>query len=397
MLLSLSSMAAASYSFQKRIFPIISDSSLSVNRNTLPGKFPLPTARRVLYNAREKYRFPAPGQTVRRGNHNKRNKIMEYHLNQAIIHLLDSGASAPLLSEQPLVLDDENSDYLLGHIIKLHTGDDCKNCTFLPGSPFEEMLIREKEFVPMSQSAAQMFFEQMMRYPEIPSGDLAVADLTIDGKPFLAILKMNYRTAYLHDAGHPGLVSLVRQKTILPSSTSKCDEAILIQLDTGAVKLVEKRVEMDGGRDFYISTKLLNTSPAKTEKVKLQAVRDAALHAVKEAYDDDGKVETAVANIIRAETSEDILPVQQVKARLERDFPEAASAFEEELIADDIRMEEQITVPPARIKKITSRTVKSHSGIEVKIPGDVFLSDETVEFINNPDGSLSLLVKNVIL
>ena len=59
--------------------------------------------------------------------------------------------------------------------------------------------------------------------------------------------------------------------------------------------------------------------------------------------------------------------------------------------------EEQITVPPARIKKITSRTVKSHSGIEVKIPGDVFLSDETVEFINNPDGSLSLLVKNVIL
>ncbi len=67
MLLSLSSMAAASYSFQKRISPIISDSSLSVNWNTLPGKFPLPTARRVLYNAREKYGFPAPGPTVRLG------------------------------------------------------------------------------------------------------------------------------------------------------------------------------------------------------------------------------------------------------------------------------------------------------------------------------------------
>lgn len=322
---------------------------------------------------------------------------MEYHLNQAIIHVLDGGAGAPGLSEKPLVLDDENSDYLLGLIIKLHTGDDCKNCRFQPGSQFEEMLIREKEFVPMSQAAAQMFFEQMMRYPEIPSGDLAVADLLIDGKPHLALLKMNYRSAYAHDSADPGLVKLVRQRTILPSSSSKCDEAILIDLAEGGVKLVEKRVPMDSGRDFYLSNKLLETTPAKTEKVKLQTIRDAAVHAVKEAYQDDGMVETAVANIIRAETSDDILPVQQVKERLERDFPEAAPAFEEELIADEIRMEEQVTVPPARIKRISSRTVKSHSGIEVKIPAEVLLSDETVEFVNNPDGSVNLIVKNVIL
>lgn len=322
---------------------------------------------------------------------------MEYHLNQAIVHVLDAGASAPGLSEQPLLLDDDNSDYLLSHIIKIYTGDDCKNCTFEPGSEFEEMLMKEREFIPMSQSAAQMFFELMMRFPGIPSGDLVVADFAVDGAPFLGLLKMNYRSAYVHDDGQPGFVKLVRQRTILPSSTAKCDEAVLIDLSSGAVKLVEKRVEMDGGRDFYLSAKLLNTTPAKTEKVKLQAVRDAAVHAVKDAYEDDGKVETAVANIIRAETSDDILQVAQVKERLEREFPEAATAFEEELIQDDIRMEEQVTVPPARIKKISSRTVKSHSGIEVKIPGDVLLTDETVEFISNPDGTTSLLIKNVIL
>ena len=40
---------------------------------------------------------------------------------------------------------------------------------------------------------------------------------------------------------------------------------------------------------------------------------------------------------------------------------------------------------------------KSASGIEVKIPTELLSSDSELEFLHDPDGSVSLLIKNVIL
>ena len=40
-----------------------------------------------------------------------------------------------------------------------------------------------------------------------------------------------------------------------------------------------------------------------------------------------------------------------------------------------------MTVTPARIKKLESRSFKTESGIEIKIPAELCSSDDAVEFI----------------
>ena len=56
-----------------------------------------------------------------------------------------------------------------------------------------------------------------------------------------------------------------------------------------------------------------------------------------------------------------------------------------------------VTVTPARIRRMESRSIRTANGIEVKIPTELLNSDSELEFLHDPDGSVSLLIKNVIL
>ena len=42
-------------------------------------------------------------------------------------------------------------------------------------------------------------------------------------------------------------------------------------------------------------------------------------------------------------------------------------------------------------------SIRTANGIEVKIPTELLNSDSELEFLHDPDGSVSLLIKNVIL
>ena len=55
------------------------------------------------------------------------------------------------------------------------------------------------------------------------------------------------------------------------------------------------------------------------------------------------------------------------------------------------------TAVPARIRRMESRSIHTANGIEVKIPTELLNEESEVEFLHDADGSVSLLIKNVIL
>ena len=62
-----------------------------------------------------------------------------------------------------------------------------------------------------------------------------------------------------------------------------------------------------------------------------------------------------------------------------------------------VREDDRMTVSPARIRKLESRSFKTESGIEIKIPAELCSSDDAVEFIHSATGGLSLLIKDVLV
>lgn len=334
---------------------------------------------------------------------------MEIKINQVILHLLDSGASEPVLSDKPMELDADLFDYFTACLEKAFAADDGKNCRFLPDSAFKQELDQNGDFIDLSRRIAGVIFEQLLQYPAIPAGDLAVADFTAEGVPYYGVLKLNYRPGYTHKTdllGNGLYSSMVSQRTLLPG-TPKADEAALIDRANGTVRLLEKRYTLDDKKDFYLSTRVFGCTQALPEKAKLKAVCESAVAAVQQAYPEpdaledvppfDGGTETAVELLVRNQAVENTIAVEDVRTRLEECYPLAAPAFEQALAETGVARDDRVTVSPARIRKLESRSFKTESGIEIKIPAELCSSDEAVEFIHSATGSLSLLIKDVLV
>ena len=329
---------------------------------------------------------------------------MEIIIHQAILHVLDTTLDAPVLSGNSMELTAEKTAYLQNHIEKLLASDEIRQCRPLPDSAFKNELEHNQDFIDLSCRIAGVLFDYMHAHTTIPGADLAVVDFTRDGAPWLGILKLNYKNGYTHYTetveGAP-VNSIIQQRACLPTQSGKVEEGALVDLRDYSMRLLEKKYDIDGHKEFYLSTVVFQYTQAEPEKKKLQAIQEAAAQAVKDTYEDEPHADAQVAMMIatQAADNDNQVSVEQVRRQLAEEYPLAVVPFDDYVEKSDVieHAEQPVTVTPARIRRMESRSIHTASGIEVKIPTEVLSSDSEVEFLHDPDGNVSLLIKNVIL
>jgi hypothetical protein len=329
---------------------------------------------------------------------------MEIIIHQAILHVLDTTLDAPVLSGGGMELTAEKTAYLQYHIEKLLASDEIRQCRPLPDSAFRNELEHNQDFIDLSCRIAGVLFDYMHAHTTIPGADLAVVDFTRDGAPWLGILKLNYKNGYTHYTetveGAP-VNSIIQQRACLPTQSGKVEEGALVNLTDYSMRLLEKKYDIDGHKEFYLSSVVFQYTQAEPEKKKLQAIQEAAAQAVKDAYEDEPHADAQVAMLIanQAADNDNQVSVEQVRQQLAEEYPLAAVPFDDYVEKSEVLEEAAapVTVTPARIRRMESRSIRTANGIEVKIPTKLLNSDSELEFLHDPDGSVSLLIKNVIL
>ena len=329
---------------------------------------------------------------------------MEIIIHQAILHVLDTTLDAPVLSGGGMELTAEKTAYLQNHIEKLLASDEIRQCRPLPDSAFRNELEHNQDFIDLSCRIAGVLFDYMHAHTTIPGADLAVVDFTRDGAPWLGILKLNYKNGYTHYTetveGAP-VNSIIQQRACLPTQSGKVEEGALVNLTDYSMRLLEKKYDIDGHKAFYLSSVVFQYTQAEPEKKKLQAIQEAAAQAVKDAYEDEPHADAQVAMLIanQAADNDNQVSVEQVRQQLAEEYPLAAVPFDDYVEKSEVLEEAAapVTVTPARIRRMESRSIRTANGIEVKIPTELLNSDSELEFLHDPDGSVSLLIKNVIL
>ena len=329
---------------------------------------------------------------------------MEIIIHQAILHVLDTTLDAPVLSGGGMELTAEKTAYLQNHIEKLLASDEIRQCRPLPDSAFRNELEHNQDFIDLSCRIAGVLFDYMHAHTTIPGADLAVVDFTRDGAPWLGILKLNYKNGYTHYTetveGAP-VNSIIHQRACLPTQSGKVEEGALVNLTDYSMRLLEKKYDIDGHKEFYLSSVVFQYTQAEPEKKKLQAIQEAAAQAVKDAYEDEPHADAQVAMLIanQAADNDNQVSVEQVRQQLAEEYPLAAVPFDDYVEKSEVLEEAAapVTVTPARIRRMESRSIRTANGIEVKIPTELLNSDSELEFLHDPDGSVSLLIKNVIL
>ena len=329
---------------------------------------------------------------------------MEIIIHQAILHVLDTTLDAPVLSGGGMELTAEKTAYLQNQIEKLLASDEIRQCRPLPDSAFRNELEHNQDFIDLSCRIAGVLFDYMHAHTTIPGADLAVVDFTRDGAPWLGILKLNYKNGYTHYTetveGAP-VNSIIQQRACLPTQSGKVEEGALVNLTDYSMRLLEKKYDIDDHKEFYLSSVVFQYTQAEPEKKKLQAIQEAAAQAVKDAYEDEPHADAQVAMLIanQAADNDNQVSVEQVRQQLAEEYPLAAVPFDDYVEKSEVLEEAAapVTVTPARIRRMESRSIRTANGIEVKIPTELLNSDSELEFLHDPDGSVSLLIKNVIL
>nr|MDE6851557.1 nucleoid-associated protein [Lachnospiraceae bacterium] len=181
-------------------------------------------------------------------------------IRRAVVHILDGELGYPVFSEQELELTPDINDFLRAHLYKVLAGDDLKKCYFSEEEPSEvyEMVqnLEEENLVAVSKQLTERLYSIMNSNVSIPSADLVTVTFQMQGKRYLALLKMNYKESFVHmtQAEEAGNVNqIIRYRATLPATGSKLAEAVVIDLQDATVQIVEKEYDINGTKVNYLS------------------------------------------------------------------------------------------------------------------------------------------------
>jgi hypothetical protein len=324
-------------------------------------------------------------------------------IKQAVLHILDPNVGLPVLSRQELELTEEVYAFLEKVIIKFFEDDNAKEAEFsresgrLPGLCQE--LTRGLDFIDGSIEVANLFFAMMQANPTIAPADLICVLFSKDDEPYLGIFKLNYRTGYIHFVNSDTEVcvnSLIKQKTVLPSETQRLEEAVAVNLVNLDLRLLEKEYEIEGAKGYYISTTLLRCSQQLSNEQKAKAIDQATQKISKKYYDGNFAPVAQMRKTVTANMDEaNCIELEQVAREVFRDDPTAQREYLEEIHQAGLG-ESRIQLPEKIVaKKFASQKIRTDTGVEINFPSDYFNDKDKLEFINNHDGTISIVIKNV--
>jgi len=327
----------------------------------------------------------------------------DIYFKNIIVHILDSTVGMPVLSDTELEHGSDFGDFIREHIYKIISGDDIKTCHFHKEESFiyeQLMLLDEDNFIPISQKISEHLFTIMNQNIDIPQADFVVCRFTANEVPYLALLKMNYKTSYTHHTDSDAFGNtndIIKFKAILPTESQKLSEAAIINLFDATVWLIEKKYDINGVKTNYFSSLFLNCSGSLSSKSQLAIVTKAIDSVQKKYYDEEEQYEVQMdtKNIFHSKLEEGSLDIPTVIDEVFRKKPEFKEAVQEKLEKYNIA---DATITPqnnSTVRKYEKQCLSTDTGVEIKIPMEQYRDSSSIEFITNDNGSISILIKNI--
>lgn len=327
------------------------------------------------------------------------------NIRKAILHILDTNIDIPVISQKELCLDGDICDFLEKHLDRILNDANLKSAEFTSEHNEIRNICRNLNrntayFYQASIQIANKLFYILKKNVDIPPADLICCVFDYCNHLYLGILKLNYKTGFTHfviqEEDEGNINTIIKHRTILPSESQKIDECAFINLDDLSVKLLEKAYEINGEKELYLSKLFLNCSTQLSDVEKIKIIEKAAKKVNKQFFDEDfdkpAKLKKAVA-----ESFEETGAIQ-IDTIVEKVF-ENNIEIQNECISEIEKaglVEKSIPVPEKLAeRKFKTHKIKTDTGVEINFPSSYYNDKEKIEFINNPDGTISIVIKNV--
>lgn len=324
---------------------------------------------------------------------------MNIEIEQAAVFTLYSTCEEVINPPCCLELSEHTQLYLLKLLQRSFESDEARTAVLSRENKLEEALAKiNDEFFEQSLNIAQSWHEIIRENPDIPAADIVFALASMDGDIVFAALKLPRKSSFVHNASN-NQSRLDQIEGVLPSASGKPDEAFFVRLKDKALRLIEKKYEIDGHKHTYLSNRLIVCETNHSPKEALSAICKAAVEVNQQFYGQLGADEPTVAAAVIEEfkAAPQELSAQRVCEKLYKDLPHAREAFQNAMNQQDIPFDMPVEISAPAVRRLEKQSLRSGSGVEIKLPVSLYHNQDAVEFLKNDDGTTSLLVKNILI
>ena len=256
----------------------------------------------------------------------------------------------------------------------------------------EKMLENEDNFMKQAHDLTDQLYQLGAVIEEMPNCNVLFVDCIKDGEKHIVILKLNYRTIPMSIV-EEGIVRITKQQ-VLPTAGATVDEAIIINMDTKQLYLIEKKYMIDGKNDYYLNPQWIKGEEQLTDKQKFNTMKKV-IRKMDDIYNvNDGKALPLMKQEIneKIETHQPVKPLEIVKKVLEKDYQ---AQEESELMLKDLGISEEDKIQSISTTSMDMCKLVLDDEIEVSLPIDEYLQGSHLEKRKEEDGTYSIILKDI--
>ena len=319
--------------------------------------------------------------------------MLDLYLKKIIIHQFSPDDTEIAFADKPLTLTPSLDDYFRKKLSKVFTAD-AKRGVFGPENDFLANL--GDDLLESSRKIAQLWKEEFVISEDQKTNDLIFIQFDKEGQEHFAFLRVVLKENLAHILGDDEQPLKVTQNNF-PSAAQTPDEALVINRQSKQYYLIEKRIKHNGSFANYLSENLLKVKPEQSVNKSIKQLEKTAQKVADDFNKDDFNFQSKMKSAIFKNLEEDQeLSPEKLANQLFDDNLTARLTFVDQLKES---IPEPIPVADVDVsrqsKKLESQKLSLSNGIELIVPNGVYQDAESVEFIQNNDGTYSILIKNI--
>ena len=318
---------------------------------------------------------------------------MDIYIKKAIIHQFSPDDTELYLADKFLNITPKIEEYLRKKIERVYS-DEAKTGMFEEDSPFLDLL--KDDLLESSAAIANRWKEEFVISENQRTNDLIFIEFSKEGVDHFAFLRIALRETLIHLGGEVDNPIKLTQNN-LPGFGTGADEALVINLQSRKYYLIEKRIKYNGSFLNYFSDALLQVAPKISPKKSIKEIEKTANRIAENFNQDDfqfqSKVKSAIFN--QLEEKNELSPEELANDLFDSNLTARLSFVDQvkEAIPEPVRFDE---IDASRqLKKFENQKLSLSNGIELLVPNHVYEDAESVEFIQNDNGTYSILIKNI--
>ncbi len=291
---------------------------------------------------------------------------------------------------------DLTSEYVTKIIDKVNKNPNKRVGSFNDESVLKKCLLEydSANFIESSKRIADVFLNILNKNGIKSCNDLLICEYRVDDATFLGLILLENIEAITHEnimINNLESNQFTKNVYILPESLMKINTFMIISLPDLNFYSCEKLKEIEGNKRKVIEESIDAKYHPSTKEI-IKTIKDEVKRINEETGIDYLETMSNVNDFIFQKTSDNNINISELA---DATFTDEAikKEFKANLSLKGVSEAEPIEYDLVS-KKVRNQKIKTDTGIELIIPQEFFKDNSNVEIKSNPDGTMSIEIKN---